>query len=330
MKQNLHLISLLLLGFLSISTVHAQYDYMSIVGDATPTGWDANGIQLNQNGNVFTFKGELKAGDFKFHAFYGEVCEGDWINSTENGQALTATDYIVTTGCEGPDNKWSVPSTGSYSITIDLDASTIQISELAYYTNLSLVGDATPGGWSLDLASDMQVDELNPALFTWTGDLVSGDFKIATVKTFDNGWDWLMPLTQGQDFGLTNYQVTLSGSGTDNKWTIGAEDAGKYDIKVDLESETIVIGKSAATNIPDFDLSKTQVWFNETNGQLNVDLGAQTEGNITVYSNTGSILTKTKGMGAIVFHASSLGVPGLKLVQVSTNQFTKVFKVMVR
>ncbi|GAO29674.1 SusF/SusE family outer membrane protein [Geofilum rubicundum] len=305
MKLNLHLISLFLLGLFSLSTVHAQYDYMSIVGDATSAGWAANGLQLDQNGQIFTYRGELKAGSFKFHAFNGDFCEGEWINATEDGQALTATDYIVTTGCEGPDNKWSVTTPGSYSITIDLDASTIQIIELDYYPNLSLVGDATPGAWSLDLASDMQVDELNPALFTWTGDLVAGSFKIATIKTFDDGWDWIMPLTQGQDLGLTNYQVTLSGSGTDNTWIIDAADAGKYDIRVDLESETIAISKSAATKIPNFDASNVQVWFNETNGQLTVDMNDQTEGNVTVYSSTGSLITQAKGMGTIVLDASA-------------------------
>lgn len=322
--------SLLLLGLLSISTIQAQYDYMSIVGDATPTGWAANGIQLNQNGNTFTYRGELKAGAFKFHAFYGDYHEGQWINSSVDGQTLSATDYIVTEGVDGPDYKWSVITPVSYSITIDLNAETIHITELDYYPNLSLVGDATPGGWSLDLAADMQVDESNPALFTWTGDLVSGDFKIATIKTFNDGWDWIMPLTQSQDLSLTQYQVAQSGSGTDNKWTIDAEDAGKYDITVNLESETIAINQSTTTNIPNFDEANVQAYFNETSRQLTIELGAQTAGNVTVYSSTGKAITQTKGLGVIVLDASSLGGSGLKLVQVSNNQFSKVFKIIVQ
>jgi hypothetical protein len=49
LRKNLHLIGLLLLGLFSISTIHAQYDYMSIVGDATPAGWAANGAGFKQS-----------------------------------------------------------------------------------------------------------------------------------------------------------------------------------------------------------------------------------------------------------------------------------------
>lgn len=330
MKRKLHLIGLFLLGLFSFSTVNAQYDYMSIVGDATTAGWVPNGIQLNQNGNVFTYTGELKAGGFKFHASNGDWCDGNWINSSVDGQAITATDYIVTTGCDGPDNKWSVTERGSYSITIDLDASTIQISKLNYYPNLSLVGDATPGGWSLDLATDMQVDDVNPAIFTWTGDLVSGSFKIATIKTFDEGWNWIMPLTSDQDLSLTDYQVALSGSGTDNSWSIDAEEVGKYDITVNLESKTIVIKKSEPTYISNFDVSNVKAYFNEATDQLTIELGAQLEANVSVYSITGNVIAQTKVMGGIVLDASSLGGTGLKLVHVSNNSFTKVFKIIVQ
>ena len=316
MKNELRLLILLLLGFFTIKNAHAQYDYVSIVGEATPAGWSPNGIQLEQDGNVFTYRGELKTGAFKFHAFYGDYCDGEWINATEDGQALTATDYIITIGCEGPDNKWNVATPGSYSIIIDFDASTIAISELDNYPNLSLVGDATPGGWSLDLASDMQANEINPAIFTWTGYLASGHFKIATIKTFEDGWEWIMPLTQSQDLNLTDYQIILSGSQTDNTWFIEEAHAGEYDITVNLETKEIIIHKSTTTKLPDSKPVPIQVWVDETNGHLKINLGGERESQITIYSSTGEKIHQTKGGGIITINSSFLGKAGVKLVQV--------------
>ena len=330
MKRKLQLMSLFLLGLFSFSTVNAQFDYMSIVGDATPVGFVPQGIQMDQDGNVFTYKGVLKAGGFKFHAYNGGWCDGQWINPSVDGQTITATDYIITTGCDGPDNKWSVTEPGSYSIAIDLDASTIQINKLNFYPNLYLVGDATPGGWSLDMATAMQADDLSSEKFTWSGKLVSGSFKIATAKTFDDGWDWLMPSTSDQDLGLTDYQVVLSGSGTDNSWSIDAADVGNYDITVNLESETIIIKKSEPTYTSNFDVSKVNAYFNETTKRLAIKLGSQIETNISVYSITGKAIYKTKITGDKTLDTSSLGGAGLKLVHVSNHSFTKVFKIIVQ
>ncbi|MCU4165887.1 SusF/SusE family outer membrane protein [Carboxylicivirga caseinilyticus] len=330
MKKSVRIISFLILGLVSISSAFAQYDYVSIVGDACSVGYDPVGIPLEKNENVFTFNGVLKAGNFKFHTFNGDWCDGDWINSSVADQDLTGTTYIITTGCDGPDNKWSVTTPGSYSITIDLDASTIQIEELTYYANLYLVGDATPGSWDLNMASEMTVDGSNPALFTWSGDLVAGNFKIATAKTFDDGWDWIMPLATGQDFSLSDYQVVLSGGGIDNSWTIDALTEGKYDISVDLQAETINISESTATGISNSDLSQVQAFLNELSGQLNIDLGIQKIATVSVYSITGHIIYQTDMTESIVLDASLLGGPGLKLVQVSNNNFKKVFKILVQ
>ncbi len=330
MKKKLHFISFLLLGLLTISSVHAQYDYMSIVGDATPIGWNPEGIQMEQNGNVFTYKGVLKAGGFKFHASNGDWCVGEWIKPLLNEQDLTATDYIVTNGCDGLDYKWTIVTPGSYSFVIDLDASTIQINLLNYYPSLSIVGDATPGGWDLGLATDMTVDGSNPAVFNWSGDLNAGSFKITTAKTFDNGWDWIMPLISGQDLSLSDFQVVTSGSGTDNTWAIEAANAGRYDIRVDLQSEAIAISKSTATDVSNSYLTKAKAYFNETTGQLTIDLGSQTEADVSVFSVTGNTIIKSKVIGSINFDASTLGGSGLKLVHVTNKGFAKVFKIIVR
>lgn len=107
MKNSTHILAFLLIGLFSIFSVSAQYNYLGVVGDAVPIGWIPEGDGMSQaSGNpaIFTYKGVFKPGTFKIHAESGDWCFGDWINSPENNQDLNATDYIVTTGCDGPDN----------------------------------------------------------------------------------------------------------------------------------------------------------------------------------------------------------------------------------
>ena len=51
----------------------------------------------------------------------------DWINASQANQALSASDYIITHGCDGPDNKWKVDASevDNYIISIDLQNQSI-------------------------------------------------------------------------------------------------------------------------------------------------------------------------------------------------------------
>ena len=104
-----------------------------VVGDGTPTGWNIATPEpmTNDAANpaIFTWTGALTAGEMKFSEFTGNWCDGDWIQSSVPNQVLTATDYIITHGCDGPDNKWLIKSgeEGTYTVTINLAAQTIGI-----------------------------------------------------------------------------------------------------------------------------------------------------------------------------------------------------------
>ena len=62
--------------------------------------------------------------------FTGNWCDGDWINAATASQSIFDTDFIYTTGCDGPDNKWKLKEgeAGNYEIRVDLDAETITIT----------------------------------------------------------------------------------------------------------------------------------------------------------------------------------------------------------
>lgn len=113
-----------------------KYDSLYIVGDASPSGWNIATPEAftrdSEDPYVFTFEGDFTPGEFKISTFTGDWCEGDWINATQPDQVLTATDYIITQGCDGPDNKWRVTeeTQGRYLITVDLFNRTITIEEV--------------------------------------------------------------------------------------------------------------------------------------------------------------------------------------------------------
>lgn len=67
-------------------------------------------------------------------------------------------------------------------MTGEVQISPVQTMAVSIYKkrilNLYLVGDATPGGWDAQLATRMTPDEDNPALFTYTGVMRRGEFKL--------------------------------------------------------------------------------------------------------------------------------------------------------
>ena len=88
------------------------FENLYLLGDATPVGWDIGSpIKMTQSETshyVWEWEGELTAGEFKMPTFTGDWCDGTWINASQPDQNLSATDYIITSGCDGPDNKWRV------------------------------------------------------------------------------------------------------------------------------------------------------------------------------------------------------------------------------
>ena len=86
-------------------------------------------VKYDTNPYLFTWEGTLKAGELKFSTFTGEWCDGEWINASQQNQTISATDYIITNGCDGPDYKWRISASeaGNYMISINLKNKSISI-----------------------------------------------------------------------------------------------------------------------------------------------------------------------------------------------------------
>ncbi|MDD3077639.1 MAG: glycoside hydrolase family 31 protein [Paludibacter sp.] len=312
-----------------------KYDYLSIVGDATPTGWDPAGnamIQDSTNLNIYTYRGRLKSGSMKFHAYNGDWCDGDWLMATVQNQMLSATDYKTFTGCptDAEDCKWQVDTAGNYEIKIDLDSQKITIKSLEYFPELFLTGDATPGGWDLRYTSDMIVDADNSAVFHWSGELASGEFKIGTTKTWADGWPWIHPKTNAQDLSLTDYEVLDLGIGTDNKWQVGSSEIGTYNITTNLAKREIFITK-AISDINNILNPNIRVYPNPVSGYLNIDINEPAYANVTIYSLSGKQVFKERLNDThTTINTRGLVSADEYLVNVTNRSVSKTFKISNR
>ena len=158
-----------------------EINELYMLGEACPTGWALAMMEaFTNNDGVFTWEGPLQAGKrFRFPLQKIPDPPQWWpcLMLGENGKVLVGL---------GDDDESNVPvaEDGVYLLTIDTrDRSnmtwTIELKSAGLpdpeITELFLLGDATPGGWSLEAAPAM---ENNDGIFTWEGKLrASGQFR---------------------------------------------------------------------------------------------------------------------------------------------------------
>ena len=317
------------------------FEYLYLLGDATPVGWNIGSpIKMTQsetNRYVWEWEGELIAGEFKMPTFTGDWCDGAWLNASQPDQSLSATDYITTFGCDGPDNKWRVKpgEEGAYRITVDVEHETIHILpiEVPEYENLFLVGDATPIAWNISSPIPMVRDETNPFLFTLEVFLTPGELKFAT---FTGDWcdgDWINASKANQALSADDYILTQGCEGPDYKWRVSASEVDNYIISIDLQNESISIKiKTASSNVSYVGPAQEySVFPNPVNDHLNVSFRKETSALITIYSATGNVLYKEEVEGLQTsIDLNDLKTSSIILVKISSGERSEVFKVLVR
>ncbi|HET7552451.1 MAG TPA: SusF/SusE family outer membrane protein [Gemmatimonadaceae bacterium] len=207
-----------------------------LIGSSAPNGWSADAATpLTPDADVpfiFSWEGNLAAGEFKFITTLGQ-----FLPSYNRGAADTL--LVYRSADSEPDDPFTVTEPGPYHITVNLIEGTISLVKQPGppYSQLWVIGDATPNGWSLDLAAEMRQDPSDPFVFDYNEVLNVGDFKIATAKDFNA--PFYRPTTNHPD--LTATDVQLSAGDPDNKWYIA--EAGAYKITLDLRSMKISIKK---------------------------------------------------------------------------------------
>ncbi len=109
---------------------------IGIIGSAAPFGWDAdvNMFQDPVDTNVYTLRLDLVAGEAKFRQ------NDDW--AINWGAADFPSGIGVQNGLNIP-----IPMAGEYVITFNKSTGAYNF-QLSGFADISIVGDATPGGWS--------------------------------------------------------------------------------------------------------------------------------------------------------------------------------------
>ncbi|MET0392898.1 MAG: SusF/SusE family outer membrane protein [Chitinophagaceae bacterium] len=217
------------------------YTRLWMLGDAVPTGWNIdNPSEMRVDSSdlfLFTYNEILTAGEFKIPVATGNFAT-DYYMPLTNHQALTETGAQLVPG-GSPDNKWQVTVPGPYKIKLDTRDNKIYINSFTPYTQVWMVGDATPVGWNINAPQAMTPDPVNPYEFSYTGPMNAGEFKLP-LATGDWGCDYFMPVLNGSGPGSTQMKFIAGGS-PDFKWRL--TQAGNYKITINQLYETISIVK---------------------------------------------------------------------------------------
>lgn len=216
-----------------------------ITGDAIPGGFnytDPIPMKLSyKNPNQFIYNEVLQAGEFEIPIAKGKP-NGDFYRPETNHPAISAGKTVYAPGgATTPNtNRWLITNPGAYKMTLDItEPAFITIKPFTPYTQLWIVGDATPAGWNIVNPTPMVQTPGNPYEFSYTGPLNAGEFKIP-VSLGNWSVDFYMPPTNHPDISKTEV-VLIPGGNPDNKWQITS--AGNYKVVINQLYETISIKK---------------------------------------------------------------------------------------
>ncbi len=226
-----------------------------LVGDATANGWNIDApVQAEKKSEfIYEYTGPLTGGDFKACTSTGSW-DVPFVRPASDGQKLTKDGFeedgfVYTTA---PDNKWKVADPGIYHLTFDLEKWTVKgefVEEIVNEKNpietptLYMIGDATPGGWSMDDATAFTVSSSNKYIFTWEGDLVTGSMKACLEPDGTFSCPFIRPASADVEIssnGVASPDFVYT-TAPDDQWKI--TEAGRYRIVFDLENWKIAVTK---------------------------------------------------------------------------------------
>ena len=241
-----------------VEGITPPYDTIFFVGDVT--GWDFLLMQQDPL-DPFLFRYGIffqSAGEFKFG-----TSQGSWENmykATSEKAPYTSQGVEFVKGYD-PDNKWYLNDSETnmaYKVCLDIRPGKERMIMRPFtpYTEMYLVGSATPGGWDLGSGTPMTVDPSNPDVFTWTGRLTEGEMKISADLQSDWNGAWFMAASANaaptgtiektifidkSDNGLAEQYPDIAIGDVDLKWVIS--EPGTYTITLNQLLEEITITK---------------------------------------------------------------------------------------
>jgi len=206
-----------------------------ITGDATPTGSDVSTADsLTPDATIpgeFHYTGTLTPGQFKFITTRASVLPS-------YNEGADSTHLFYRTSDTQPDDQFTISSINVYNIDVNLISLTISVTKAVapLYSQLWIVGDATPNGWNIDNPNQMKVDVFNSYIFHYNEILNAGEFKMPTT-TGNWGGDFYRPLSNHPPITDTTAALVLGSTNPpDNKWQITTSGAYKISLNIGYNS----------------------------------------------------------------------------------------------
>lgn len=240
-----------------------EADNVYMIGDATPNGWSLDNAQTftrsASNKYIWTWTGSLVSGTFKCCTANDKGFDIPFIRPasadvTVSKAGVSANTFVYT---QSPDDQWKVTDAGDYTITLDLENWTIDVKAAgstkpdpdpdeydpqALKTDaLYIIGDATPGGWSMDNLTALTRSADNKYQYSWEGTLKTGEFKGCLKPDGTFSGPWVKPTKSGVTVtkdGVSDDKFMFGGD-PDDKWVV--RNSGRYRILFDVQKWTISV-----------------------------------------------------------------------------------------
>jgi hypothetical protein len=223
---------------LSVTPYQPVSSTLYILGDATAAGWDSTKADsLTPDATVpglFHYQATLTPGQFEFITKLGSLIPS-YTEGADSAHLFYRTSAIDV------DNKFTISSASVFEIDVNIISLTMTITKAALplYSQLWIVGDATPNGWNIASPNIMKVDAFNPFIFHYNEVLNIGEFKIPTGLGNWNG-DFYRPLSNHPPIIDTTAALVFGNTNPpDNKWQIYT--AGPYKISLNIQFNSIYI-----------------------------------------------------------------------------------------
>jgi hypothetical protein len=230
-----------------------RYNKLFLVGDCT--GWsfkeltqDPLNLFIFRYGAIFNSNGDR---DFKFSTLANFDNATPMLHPTIADAPMTHTTATIYAG--DPDYKWKLTpeqNNKAYKIAVDITEGeeTMTMTEYTPYTDIYVIGEASPIGWTLNDRNQAKMNKgADDYTYIWTGILKIGEikFKCSDDSSFDNNaahpWymapDFELPVVLNTDMIMS---INTRGIG-DRKWIV--QEAGSYTITINQLTEKIRFAK---------------------------------------------------------------------------------------
>lgn len=224
-----------------------------ITGDATDFGWSFSNPEasrvVSQGNDIYKWSGNLKSGG-RFRFLTTQKWYPTYTTAASSHQNVSEGTYDITydvTGRSG-EPSFRVSISGEYTITLDLNAMTMQMTldkKSDEPMHIYIVGVGCPAGWSTGEA--IELDRLENGHYTWTGDLSKredGRFRFITSRNWYPTYTTAEPghqyVREGQ-YALAYYETGVNGDPS-----FKVELPGNYTIDLDIDNMIMTIKLNTA------------------------------------------------------------------------------------